>query len=377
MGNKYKTYTIMKTILIKLTLEEMRKCTDDLVIELQFDGEMTTTPPLEMLHQADEPASGQPVTPDNTGMQANQSEMCLGEYLEHLAIQIESEGKVRTAETYKAAQHSFLNFRNGHDILIKDLTATDVANYQQWLNSRKVTRNTISFYMRKLRAAYNKAVNEGLTDDEHPFSHVYTGMPATAKRAVDIEVMKRLEAYQPDDTAEAFARDMFLFSFYTRGMAFVDIAHLKKADLRNGVLSYCRQKTGQRLNIRWEQPMQHIIDRYPCNDSPYLLPIVSRPGNKERGQIRHRQQCVNEALIRIGNKMKIQQHLTLYVARHTWASTAARLGIPLNIISQGMGHHSLRTTQIYLKQLDDGSIDKANLLVLDCISRGGDTVNSR
>ena len=75
--------------------------------------------------------------------------------------------------------------------------------------------------------------------------------------------------------------------------------------------------------------------------------------------------------------MKIQQHLTLYVARHTWASTAAQLGIPLNIMSQGMGHHSLRTTQIYLKQLDDGSIDKANLLVLDCISRGGDTVNSR
>lgn len=161
-----------------------------------------------------------------------------------------------------------------------------------------------------------------------------------------------------------FARDMFLMSFYLRGMSFIDMAFLKKSDLKNGYVTYRRRKTGQQLVIEWTKEMQMILDKYPENASDYLLPIIRNPATNERCTYRNAGYNINHNLKRIAGMIGVSIPLTLYVARHSWASAAKAKGIPLSVISEGMGHDSEATTQIYLASLDTSVVDKANSLIL-------------
>ena len=214
--------------------------------------------------------------------------------------------------------------------------------------------------MRIMRTAYNNAVEYNLTSDMHPFRKVYTGIAKTTKRSVTLEVMKEIRHFATDDPNIAFARDMFLFSFYTRGMSFVDMSYLKTTDIVDGMLHYARKKTGQEIDIEWTTELQEIVDRNPSCNEPYLLPIIKKSNGKERNQKRYKQTVVNENLKKISKTPQLKEPLTMYVARHTWASLARDTGIPLKTISLAMGHESEKTTQIYLKNLDVNAVDRAN-----------------
>ena len=266
----------------------------------------------------------------------------------------------RTAETYIAAYKKLRLFREEKDLAPSDITPELMDSFQTWLKKQDLTMNTISFYMRKLRAVYNQAVEQGLTIDLRPFRHVYTGIAKTSKRAITINDLNRIKNLNLDDPMLEYARDMFLFSFYTRGMAFVDMAYLKKSDVSGNVLTYRRKKTGQQLTIRWEQSMQEIAQRYPSKSGYYLLPIIHTHNGKERNQYRHVQTLINESLKTVGEMAKINHKLTMYVARHSWASIARQMGVPLNVISHGMGHSNEKTTEIYLKSVDMTIVDEAN-----------------
>ena len=273
-------------------------------------------------------------------------------------------GNQRTAETYTAALKKLQKFRKGEDLSLDDITPELMEEFQSWLKNKHLAKNTISFHMRKLRAIYNKAVEQGLTTDTHPFRHVYTGSTKTAKRAITLTEMKRIKNLQLTDPMQEYARDMFLFSFYTRGMAFVDMAYLKKSDINGNVLTYSRKKTGQILTIRWENSMQEIADRYPSRSGYFLLPIIHTHNEKERNQYRHVQTLINESLKTVGEMAGLSQKLTMYVARHSWATIARQMGVPLNVISYGMGHSNEKTTEIYLKSVDMTTIDNANHNIL-------------
>lgn len=164
-----------------------------------------------------------------------------------------------------------------------------------------------------------------------------------------------------------YARDMFMLSFIFRGMSFIDMAYLQKSDLRNGHLTYRRRKTGQLLMIKWTSEMQSILDKYPKNQSRYLLPIITKSGEHDRSVYRNMSHYINLNLKQLAKMAGITIPLTLYVARHSWASAAKSKGIPISIISEGMGHDSESTTQIYLSSLDTSAIDKANSLILKSI----------
>ncbi len=274
------------------------------------------------------------------------------------------EGCLRTAETYSAAYKKLCRFLNDQDIAPCDITPELMESFQSWLRSQQLSMNTISFHMRKMRAIYNKAVERGQTADVHPFRRVYTGIAKTTKRAIGLKEMKRVKDVKLDDPLLTFARDMFLFSFYTRGMAFVDMAYLRKSDVSGGVLTYKRKKTGQQLTIQWERSMQEIADRYPSRSGFYLLPIIHSQNGKERNQYRNIQAHINKSLKTVGKKAGVSQKLTMYVARHSWASIARQMGVPLNVISHGMGHSNEKTTEIYLKSLDMTIVDNANRKIL-------------
>ncbi len=274
-------------------------------------------------------------------------------------------GHVRTAETYETALNSFLRFMGGEDVPLDGLDAFLMQQYEAWLKGTGVTPNTSSFYLKRLRAAYNVAVDRGLIAQNNPFCHVYTGKEKTVKRAVTPSVIKRVKALDLHDNPRlAFSRDMFLFSFYTRGMSFIDMAYLKKSDLRDGYLSYRRQKTGQQLRIKWERCMQQIVDAHVCSKgSLFLLPIITETGN-EREQYKRMQFQINYDLKRISELADISPALTMYVARHSWASIAKAKNISESTISDGLGHDSEKTTRIYLAELNTSLVDRANRKIL-------------
>ena len=286
--------------------------------------------------------------------------------MEEVIAHLKTLGKIRTSETYATTLCSFKRFRENRDLALDDMDFELMMAYEAYLRTNGISPNSSSFYMRNLRAVYNRAVEKGLTSQRFPFKHVYTGVDKTVKRAVPLKVIKRIKEmdYSMNPTFD-FARDMFLFSFYTRGMSFVDIAYLRKKDLQNGILSYRRRKTGQQLFIKWERCMQEIIDKYDTAHSNYLLPII-KPSNNidERKQYIYAAHNINRCLKIIGKEFGLSVSLTLYVARHAWASIAKSKNVPLSVISEGMGHDSESTTRIYLASLDTVAIDKANSLIL-------------
>lgn len=285
-------------------------------------------------------------------------------FMENTIFRLKRLGKERTSETYTSTLASFIRFRKGRDLLFEEMTSDLMMEYEAWLKSNGVRRNTVSFYNRILRAVYNRAVEQELTSQRYPFKHVYTGIDKTVKRAIPLKDIKRIKELDLSLRPSLdFARDLFMFSFYTRGMSFVDMAYLKKTDLRDGILTYVRRKTKQTLLVKWEKCMQKILDKHPTGDSEYILPII-RDRNNERRQYRNMLRLVNNNLKKISTLAGLHTNLTMYVSRHSWARAAKDQNIPLSVISEGMGHDSENTTLIYLTSLDTSRVDMANELIL-------------
>lgn len=286
-------------------------------------------------------------------------------FMEALAGRLARHGRTRTSETYRAALGSFRQFRRGEDIALDRLTADIMEDYQAWLHGRGVVRNTVSFYARILRAAYNRAVEQGLTPDRRPFRHVYTGVDKTVRRALPLPLVRALSRLDLSaEPAQDYARDMFLMSFFLRGMSFIDMALLRKTDLKNGYITYRRRKTGRLLVIAWTPEMRQLLGKYPENRSGYLLPVIRRAGTDERRACRNAAYNINRNLKKIGARLGAALPLTLYVARHSWATAARARNIPLSVISEGMGHDSEATTRIYLASLDTAVVDRANAVII-------------
>ena len=286
-------------------------------------------------------------------------------YGKELLVELKKIGKVRTADTYRNALGSFERFLNDRaDIPLEDMDSNLMIAYESWLKGTGICPNTSSYYMRNLRAIYNLAVEQGFVTQQNPFKHVYTGIDKTKKRAVSLDVIREIRDLKLTKKSLIFARDIFLFSFYTRGMSFVDMAFLKKKDLQNGILTYRRNKTGQLLFVKWEKPMQELIDKYDTFDTPYLLSVIRNNGVDEWHQYQNAAHRINRNLKQIGKQIGLDIPLTTYVARHAWASIAQSKNIALSVISEALGHDSEQTTQIYLSSLDTSVVDKANNLIL-------------
>lgn len=287
------------------------------------------------------------------------------EYMRRQSERMKTLGKVRTGETYQQTLRNFMRFRNGIDLHFDMLNADMVEQYERYMRTNCLSRNTTSFYMRILRCIYNRAVEEGLTAQTAPFKKVYTGVDKTAKRAITLKEIRRIKELDLSNNPDLdYARDIFLFSFYLRGISFIDLAYLRKKDLANGYIIYIRKKTGQRLTIRWERAMQNIINKYPENPTQYMLPIITKQNGTERKQYLNKNLYVNRKLKQIARLAKITTPLTMYVSRHSWASIAKSKNVPLSVISEGMGHDNEETTRIYISSIHTNQIDEANSRIL-------------
>ena len=308
----------------------------------------------------------------------------LFQFMNLLIALLKKNGQHRTMLHYKATLASFRRYRDGKDIALSEIDAEVIRSYEAYLHhTAKVCSNTSSFYLRILRATYNKAVAKGLTPQQHSFKDVYTGNARTSKRAIPTESVsqiKRLESVKDLTPKEEMARDTFLMSFYLRGISFIDLAHLRKSDLKDDYLHYTRSKTGQRLTIRWEEKMQELMEKYQAqtDTSPYLFPFLVDYGIKSQNktidkiqedvrQYHNAEARISYHLRKLGAKIGVKGKLTLYVARHSWATTARDKNIPISVISEALGHHSETTTQIYLNSIKSSAVDDANAKILSAL----------
>ena len=291
------------------------------------------------------------------------------EFMRGIITEKETAGQFRTAEAYRATLNCWLRFIDPEKAMPwKMVTSRSMTLFADYLKKRGATRNTQSFYFRILRAVCNRAQEEGVAVlPGNLFDNVYTGKARTRKRALPIEDIRKIAAAEPKNRKEQLARDMFIFSFITRGMAPIDMALLRKGNIVDGRLAYRRHKTGRAITMEWITEMREIADRYVRDGSDYLFPLVSSDGAEGWRQFKRSSQMVNYHLRKLGKRLNMPMHLTLYVARHSWATVAKGAGIPTALISEAMGHVSERMTQVYLGSIDVGRVDSANREIVDLL----------
>ncbi len=269
-------------------------------------------------------------------------------------------------EKYATTIRKFIAFNGPADVSFEQVTPQLMLEFERWMQL-KVTRNTSSFYLRNLHAIYNRAADEGLVPHgANPFAKVYKGVCETRKRALRTSQIRLIKNARLTDPHDAFARDMFMFSFMLCGISFIDMAYLVRGNIDKGYLSYYRKKTAQRITIKWLPAMEEIVRRYSrfCT-ADHLLPIITETDYmKARSQYRQTCRMVNRRLAMLGASLGLPIRLTTYVARHSWASAAHTSRVPLPVISRCLGHDSEQTTRIYISGLDLSDTDRANETVL-------------
>lgn len=276
------------------------------------------------------------------------------------------ESREGTAAAYRNTLMSLTKYLQGRDIRVINVTPAFVRKYESFLIVNGATVNTISFYMRNLKTLFNALINDKQYAQENPFKVTRTSISKTTKRALLRKELIRLVELTFDLKSEShleFARDVFMFSYYTRGMSLVDIVYLKKSQIVDGVISYTRKKSKQQIKIKVTKNIQELITKYD-NSSNYVLPILDVNSSRSiYAQYRLALGRINNNLKIVGVYAKLSVPLTSYMARHSWATQAKEAGTPISVISEGLGHTSEQITRIYLKEFDSSVIDRVNELV--------------
>lgn len=296
------------------------------------------------------------------------------EFAEKLIRDLKKSGKLGNASVYQQA----LDFAKKHfhgPIHFRDINYSFLKKLEEEHLGAGYGYNSLSVKLRTIRAIYNKAINEEIAKpDWYPFNKFKIKETKTQKRAISKEDILKIENYEPEFGSQEFhARNYFMFSFYMIGMNFTDIAYLKYSNIKNNRLEYYRKKTGRFYSLELFDKPKAIIEIYRTNNflftpdkskDRYIFPIIKREKPEEmRADIYNGLRLTNKYIRRIAKELDISAHLTSYVARHSWASIGKALNIPLAVISDGLGHEDLSTTQVYLDELDKSTIDKASKLI--------------
>lgn len=267
-----------------------------------------------------------------------------------------------TAKNYKTAVRTFRKYTKKKDIKLDEIDARLIGDFEKWLKQEGICLNTISCYMRSLRALYNKAVANKYVVQKSPFKNVFTGKSSTLKRAIPKDDIVKLRKLRFSHFSfMQLARDLFLFSFYACGMPFVDMAFLRKKQVSDGYMTYERHKTGQQVRIKIEPCLQEILNYYAQTPGEYVFPLLTATDKKEAYTQYHHKLCYyNKVLKVLAKAADIDSKLTSYVPRHSWASEAYAANARMSVISKALGHSTAQTTKIYIDDNDESELCAIN-----------------
>ena len=298
-------------------------------------------------------------------------------FMRQVTAELQGRGNLGTAHVYRSCLNVILTFQGSEKLMFRQLTPEWVKRFEVSLRERGCSWNTVSTYLRTLRAVYNRAVDQRKAAYvPHLFRSVYTGTRADHQRALDGEDMKKVFTRLPQSAAAPAVRtaqDLFILMFLLRGLPFVDLAYLRKSDLQGNVITYRRRKTGRSLSVTLTPEAMFLLQKYMNRDasSPYLFSILrSREGTQEA--YREYQLALrgfNYQLALLGKLLGLKDKLSSYAARHTWATTAYYCEIHPGIISEAMGHSSITVTETYLKPFHSKKIDEANRQIIDFVKQ--------
>lgn len=283
-------------------------------------------------------------------------------FTERLIWRKRSLNKMGTAKALLSTLRSLKKFMGECILTFADIDISVVKAYEDFMQDSGLSENTINFYMRNFRSIYNLAEENGMeVSGKNPFSKMNIKSCKTVKRALQKTVIQRIATI--DLSHERLldrARDFFMFSFYTRGMSFVDIVYLKHSNIVDGVITYRRQKTHQYIRVGVTAPLQAIIDKYRGDDT-YVLPFISESKHETLyGKYQTIYSVLYKNLKKLRNTLGLSTPLTFHVARHSWATIAKEEGGSILEISEGLGHSTEKMTTIYLKEFDCSVIDSLN-----------------
>lgn len=300
------------------------------------------------------------------------------EFMKQVTDGLQMGGNFGTAHVYRSSLNAIIAFRGKKDFVFREVTPEWLKAFEIHLRSRGCSWNTVSTYLRTLRAVYNRAVNNQMAPYVPLlFRSVYTGTRADRRRALDVGDMEKVFAESSQMFAVApdlrRAQELFILMFLLRGLPFVDLAYLRKSDLRDNVVTYRRRKTGRPLSVTLTPEAMILMKRHMNYEeaSPYLFPLLSsREGTKEAyREYQMALRSFNQRLTLLGEMLGLDDRLSSYTARHTWATTAYYCEVHPGIISEAMGHSSITVTETYLKPFRSRKIDEANDLIVDFVKR--------
>ena len=289
---------------------------------------------------------------------------------------LKAAGNIKTALVYKDTKNNIEQFTRGKDKHFSEIDVSFLAQFEENLKAADKGSNTIYIYLRTLRALINKAIKEDVCPEKYYAFKKFTlskySRIKTAKRAITKDEIKKIESVKLSKHPELIdARNIFLFSYYCRGMNFTDMALLQWHDIKGDRLNYIRQKTKERFSIQLLEPAQKIIDYYKAkkkyNKANYVFPILNENHvtpvaiyNRKVKMLKK----INQDLKKLGSLSKIDAVLTTYVARHSFATILKRQGINTSMISEMLGHDSEKTTQVYLDSFENKVLDEISKALL-------------
>lgn len=305
-------------------------------------------------------------------------------YMPEVIGMLKREGKFPAMHVYACTLRSYEKFC-AEERYPKNTTASlsmqeiftpeRLKEYEDWLAGQQSSPNTISTYMRTLQAVYNRWMSPGI-EGYNPvlFKDVYTKVESRTKRALTAEQMEQLRNtdFSVLTLRQQQVLTYFLLMFMLRGMPFIDLAHLRKSDLRNRRITYRRHKTGKLMVVDVPPDAMRLLQKYrDKTDSEYLFPLLHGGLFMEEHHDRYQETLrhFNRELARLMKQLLPGVSVSSYTARHTWATLAYHSGVPVGLISQSLGHSSIRVTMTYLKPFDAEVIDRINRQVISLVKK--------
>ncbi|HZV71369.1 MAG TPA: site-specific integrase [Saprospiraceae bacterium] len=325
----------------------------DLLVKLQDEGHL----------------NDMPFSKIRSFLTRSSDELLLLEFGEEIIKEFVQSRRIGNARVYRTLLSSLSTFLKKKDVSILHVNYSFVKKYEAWYLGKGNSLNGLSVHLRTLRAVINRAIKEKrLPQDHNPFSEYRIKNEKTKKRAIKTDALQAIRDFEPLTERQKRAKQFFMFSFLTIGASFVDIVMLRLSDIVDGRIHYKRRKTGRLHNVPVTPALQRIIDEVTINKQTgdYIFNVVkSEDPIRQSIEIRDELRRYNRTLKEIGQVCGIAIPLSSYVSRHSYATIAKNKGVPVEVISEVLGHTNIATTMIYLDEFEQAAKDKFHDLVIE------------
>ncbi|MCQ6958422.1 tyrosine-type recombinase/integrase [Mucilaginibacter aquariorum] len=287
-------------------------------------------------------------------------------FTDSIIAELNANDKIGYANTFRDVKDYVLKHAfGGKDKSFVNFSKSDFAGLEKYMIDRNLKETSMSAYLRTFYRIWNMAQKAGMCPkDHHPNKTIkfkaYKRYK-TAKRAIKASDINLIESYEADYGSREYRnQQIFLFSYYCRGINFNDIVKLKESNFNGDIVKYRRSKNGRFYDFKLHSKAKAIVDmfrNYPLqSDGGYVFPILKAEhdtASKIDARIDSALKDLNEDLKTIKDAKNIDRHVTSYVARHSFATNLKHKKVDVSIIQEAMGHETEEMTRTYLEEYDD------------------------